>query len=55
MLAYQQYTSVIQEGTLHEDCTYVIFAAVLVRSVATSGILVPVACGLSPLSLILRY
>lgn len=58
-LAYQQYTFVIQEGTLHEDCFSIIdgafVAAVLVRSVATSGILVPVACGLSPLSLILFH
>ena len=49
----------IQEGTLHEDSTSVIerafVAAVLVRSVATSEILIPVACGPSPISLILFH
>ena len=45
----------IQGGTLHEDCISVIegsyVAAVSVQSVAISGILVPVACGRSPLYL----
>ena len=52
-LAYQRCTSVVLGGTLHEDCTSVMeeayVAAVLVQSVAISGILVPMACGRSPL------
>ena len=48
-----------QGGIFHEDCTSVIegayVAAVLVQSVVISGILVPMACGRSPLLLILLH